>query len=234
MAERESAASKVPAERPSLKDPAILIPRDPLDWWSGEYRSRPLTGLIFEMGDWCVLCRHDVNLWREQLPRLEALGGTFFIVTAQSQEALRTSASDWGLNGLPVVSDPDNVLARDMGISVCEEPVRPCIQRYFDTYKNNQVCAPGYVIVNQQGAELSAWHQTPTVHNIGGAIDRPVPSNVISHLENRVADAPGESDVRNPNEVLDDFAPYIEQVFCELPDCIQELIIEERHIAAAK
>lgn len=55
-------------------------------------------------------------------------------------------------------------------------------------------------------------------------------ANVMSHLENQIADAPGESDVRDPNEVLDDFAPYIKQVFYELPDCIRELMIEEKRI----
>jgi peroxiredoxin len=61
----------------------ILTPEDPLEWWRNEYKKRPLTGLVFERGDWCTLCRHDVNQWRDQLPRLEALGGKFFVVTAQ-------------------------------------------------------------------------------------------------------------------------------------------------------
>jgi hypothetical protein len=70
------------AEEP-CEERVILTPTDPLEWWRKEYTSRPLTGLVFERGDWCVYCRHDVNQWREQLPRLEALGGAFFIITAQ-------------------------------------------------------------------------------------------------------------------------------------------------------
>jgi hypothetical protein len=39
---------------------------------------------------------------------------------------------------------------------------------------------PGYVIVNQDGAELAGWRQTPTDHNIGGALDRPIPCELVS------------------------------------------------------
>lgn len=64
----------------------ILTPLDPMEWWANEFKSRALTGLIWERGDWCPFCRYDVSQWREQLPSLEALGGTFFIVTAQVKD----------------------------------------------------------------------------------------------------------------------------------------------------
>jgi hypothetical protein len=74
----------------------------------------------------------------EDRSKTDRSGGVF----TQEREAVQKSASNWGLDGVPIVSDPDNVLAREMGLVVSMTPVRPGIQCYFDTYKTG-VCAVG-------------------------------------------------------------------------------------------
>ncbi|GAQ88461.1 hypothetical protein KFL_004300120 [Klebsormidium nitens] len=205
----------------------ILSPRDPMEWWANEFKSRSLTGLIWERGDWCPFCRYDVSQWREQLPNLEALGGTFFIVTAQDQESLEHSASNWGLDHLTIVSDPENVLAREYGLAITTEAIRAGAQCHYEPYTNG-VCQPGYVIMNQLGVEIAGWRQHPTEGNNGGALDRPIPARVMSFVRSHVKQTPTE--VQDPNDPLDDLAQLVEEVFDALPEDIQALLREQNRL----
>jgi hypothetical protein len=54
----------------------------------------------------------------------------------------------------------------------------------------------------------------------------------MNYVENQVqTDGPGTTPIADPHAVLDDFSKYIEEVFYELPECIQELLLEEKRFS---
>jgi hypothetical protein len=59
----------------------------------------------------------------------------------QAGDILVKSATNWGRAGVPVISDPENVLAKEMGITISKRAIRPSFQPTFDSYENgvNQV-----------------------------------------------------------------------------------------------
>ncbi|GAQ88462.1 hypothetical protein KFL_004300130 [Klebsormidium nitens] len=237
----------------TMPEKVILSPEDPLAWLQKQISSRPLTGLLFEKGPWCPWCVHEVKQWMGQLQRLQGLGGALLIVTAQSQEKLVDSPADWGRPEVPVISDPINILATEMGIAVEKRAMLPSLQPIYEAYKDgvNQV---GFVFFNQSGEEVVGWGATPTENNLGGSLDRPVPAQVMDFLERKLLQPrpqPRGHDLNNKVKLtiqvkakpiveeaepdfaaieLDDYAQVVEDVFDALPQDLQALVLKEKRL----
>lgn len=147
---------------------------NPNAWLDAEIESRPLTALVFFRGNWCPFCQGYLReLDGTFLSDLRAAGGELIAITAQSAGGAESARRDWGLN-FPTRSDPSNTLARRFGISITPKEMTP-LAGVEGEYPDG-MAQPGVVILDQTGTTLVHWAIDPNEMNLGGALDRPLPS----------------------------------------------------------
>lgn len=110
-----------------------------------------------------------------------------FAVTAQSQAEADQAVQQWGLN-FKAWSDPQHKLRNylseegliDIVISGGENATDSGFYKVHPKIKLYKwgVAQPGVLCVNSEKKVLYSWAINPSIMNIGGASDRPVPADI--------------------------------------------------------
>lgn len=166
-----------------------------------------LTVLVFYRGEWCPFCqaylRELDGTFRE---RVVAAGGRLVGVTSQSAEAAQAARENWGLH-YDVISEPTNELAQSFQIEITPKAETPLADH--PTEYPNGMSQSGMVVLDRAGGVLYRWAVNPTVVNLFGASDRPLPDDVWAAIEAAQAgvEAPEPSGVRLDPAFLEERYP---------------------------
>lgn len=142
---------------------------------------RPLTVLLFFRGDWCPFCQAWLReLDRDFRERVEAVGGRIVAVTSHGEAGADHARTAWGLR-FPVLSQPDNALARRYGVAITPRAATPLAGH--PTEYPDGMAQPAAIALDAAGNVLYRWAIDPAEANLGGASDRPLPAELWSAIE---------------------------------------------------
>ncbi len=139
------------------------------------------TVLNFFRGEWCPFCQsysRELNgSFREQVL---GAGGQLIAITSQSAEAAESARTGWGLD-YDVISDPSTELAQSFGIDITPKNESPLAEH--PTEYPNGMSQTGVIVLNREGEVLYTWAVNPSVVNVFGASDRPLPDDVWAAIQ---------------------------------------------------
>eukprot|EP01043_Picozoa_sp_COSAG02_P036220 COSAG02_NODE_2639_length_8352_cov_5.696959_4_plen_184_part_00 len=117
--------------------------------------------------------------WAELVPQIKSAGGSIATVTSQLDDIDYARAWKMDLSDYPVHHDPANVFASYFDVTT---DAKMATQR--PGYKEGgEMVQPACMVVDANGNEIYSWRLVPSPENLGGAIDRPVPSEVWARVK---------------------------------------------------
>jgi len=136
---------------------------------------------MYYRGSWCPICRAWLQDWlnvENFEEQLRDAGGTFLIVSSQTQQEVDDALDRWGLN-LPQmmgIGDPNNEIAlllrKDYSLNVAISGAPGPYKTRGYTYPHG-MAQPACLIANKRGKVLYSWATVPKMRNLMGAIARP-------------------------------------------------------------
>lgn len=154
----------------------VTQPDQPAQWLQEQLAAHKLTVLVFFRGNWCPFCQGYLReLDGEFRTKVAEAGGALIAVTSQGLNSAREAHAAWGLH-YPVVSAPDNTLARRFDVAITPKAQTPLADDP-DAYPEG-MAQPALVALDPQGKVLFHWAIEPSEMNLGGASDRPLPMDV--------------------------------------------------------
>ena len=130
---------------------------------SVDLRKKGILVVSFYRGHWCPYCNLELNALQNILPELNDLGASLVAISPQVPDESLTTAEKNNLT-FPVLSDVDNVIARQYGlVFTLSEELRPLYAEFgIDIPKANgtgtfELPVPGTFVVGQNGTILAAY-----------------------------------------------------------------------------
>lgn len=113
--------------------------------------------VLFYRGDWRPFCDLELRAYQHALPEIKARGASLIAISPQSLDRSRTTAESRAL-GYPVLSDPDNVVAKSYGIAFSMNTAEQELHKKFGAHiptinaaKNWDLPAPASFVVDHSG-----------------------------------------------------------------------------------
>ena len=128
---------------------------------------------------------------------IRAAGGEIFAVTSEPQSLASEAEEDWEL-GFSSIGDPHHEILgvcreRDwLDLFVQQEVPEKGMLRPWASHPGGYF-QPGVLALSREGRVLYRWRCRPTHQNIGGALQRPTPEHVWSHVQTRLTDGTGDA-----------------------------------------
>ena len=117
--------------------------------------------------------------WAELVPEIKSAGGSIATVTSQLDDIDYARAWKMDLSDYPVHHDPENVFASYFDVTT---DAKMATQR--PGYKEGgEMVQPACIVIDGNGNKIYTWRLVPSPENLGGAIDRPVPSEVWARVK---------------------------------------------------
>ena len=139
------------------------------------------TVLNFIRGEWCPFCQsYSKELNGAFREKVVAAGGQIIAITSQSAEAAQAAHDNWGLD-YDVISDPSTNIAQSFDIDITPKAESPLADH--PTEYPNGMSQSGVVVLNREGEVLYSWAVNPSVVNVFGASDRPMPDLVWAAID---------------------------------------------------
>jgi len=162
---------------------------------------------VFFRGDWCPWCNAYLRDFNVHLDTIRNLGGKVVGITSQ---AGNQSAPNNDLK-FDIIVDEQNGEAKKHNIFITPKEDTP-LRDVEGAYPNGMV-QPGIVIEDADGKVLYHWAIVPSEMNFGGAIDRPLVSDILGALEHILAHGAAPSDFATTDMAyLQDAHPEIHQM----------------------
>ena len=113
-------------------------------------------------------------------------------VCAEGQPDVDRAVKDWELN-YEVFSDPTHTLRNHLNekglIEVIVSGGENSDDDFYKKHYKHGVVQPGVLCVTSEGQKIYAWAVNPTMMNLGGATDRPVPEDIWKYVKGRLDDS---------------------------------------------
>ena len=114
--------------------------------------------VIFYRGGWCPVCNMHLRSWQRHSQKLRDAGATLVTISPDPTEETRSRGSSMEID-LPMLSDPDNTLARKLKV-IFQQPenIRPIIESTgFPVGRSMEVPIPATLLVDQAGTIRRAF-----------------------------------------------------------------------------
>ena len=157
-----------------------------------------LTVLIFFRGHWCPFCStHLKELNGDFRQNIEAAGGKLYAVTSEDDEGIQKARENWKID-YDILSDRNLELAKRYKVSITHgKDAHGGVEMYPDGMSQ-----PAVIALDKTGKVVFQWIMIPSEMNMGGALDRPLASDLWSGIQ-KGHSSNKTKEVRYPLQILD-------------------------------